>query len=67
MVGLAEPNRLSFHDVGSDIAVDVFRDRFLVGIKFRHQNAARRHETPTALEWTPAAPSYNAFVTELRL
>ncbi len=51
VVGLAEPERQSDHEVGSDIADDVLRDRFGVGEQLWHQMRPRDTTAqPTALE-----------------
>ena len=39
VIGLAEPERQSDHEVGSDIADDVFRDRVGVGKQLWHRDA----------------------------
>jgi hypothetical protein len=41
MVGLAEPERQSDHEMGPDVADDIFGDRFWVGEFFRHTISVR--------------------------
>ena len=55
MVGLAKPERQADHEVGSDIADDIFRDRFGVGKQLWHQLRTRGITgEPTAPNRTPA-------------
>ncbi len=41
VVGLAEPERQSDHQIGPDIADDILRNRLGIGEQFRHQVQAR--------------------------
>ena len=68
VVGLAEPERQADHEVGSDIADDILRDRFGVGKQLWHQvadpgtaGAANRPESDASQR------SYSVFAAELRL
>jgi hypothetical protein len=56
MVGFAKPERQADHEVGADIADDIFRDRFGVGKQLWHQLRTRgKTGEPTAPNRTPAS------------
>ena len=68
MVGLAEPERQADHEVGSDIADDILRDRFGVGKQLWHylrtRGIAVRANRP---ESDASSRSYSVFAAGLRL
>jgi hypothetical protein len=56
MIRFAKPERQADHEVGSDIADDILRDRFGVGKQLRHQLRTRGIAgEPAALNRTPAS------------
>jgi hypothetical protein len=44
VIGLAETERQSHHQIGPDVADDVLRDRLRVGKHFRHQVSNRGND-----------------------
>ena len=67
MVGLAEPERQPDHEIGSDIADDILRNRLGIGEQFRHQGWARKRLETNVRNRTPTSGTYSLFAPEIRL